>query len=119
MQRMGLLPVTSAPFPPVLTRGRDRDGEVERVTWWALKEKIRKASNALRSCSVGEGDVVAALVSHSAEAVVMFLSSVTAGAVFTSGSPDLGVEVCRRTIPVLRGDQAYISGLPDFLAESV
>jgi acyl-coenzyme A synthetase/AMP-(fatty) acid ligase len=85
----------------------------------APREKIRKASNALRSCSVGKRDVVAALVSDSVEAVVLFLNSATVGAVFTSVSPDLGVEVCRRTAPVLRDDQAYISGLPDLPAESV
>jgi hypothetical protein len=62
--------------------------------------------------------VVAALVSNSVETVVLFLSSATVGAVFTSVSTDLGVGVCRRTVPVLRDDQAYISGLPDFLAES-
>lgn len=102
-----------------LREGQGLDGEVERATWRALKEKVRKASNALRSCSVGKGDVVAAHVSNSVEAVVLFLSSAIVGAVFTSVGPDLGVEVCRRTVPVLRDDQAYISGLPDFPAESV
>ena len=60
-----------------------------------------------------------ALVSNSIEAVVLFLSSETVGVVFTSVSPDLGIEICRRTVPVLRDDQAYISGLPDFPTESV
>jgi acetoacetyl-CoA synthetase len=76
-----------------LREGQDLDGPVEKVTWRALKEKVRKASNALRSCSVGKGDVVAALVSNSIEAVVLFLSTAAVGAVFTSISPDLGVEV--------------------------
>jgi acyl-coenzyme A synthetase/AMP-(fatty) acid ligase len=58
-----------------LREGQDLDGEVERVTWRALEEKVRKASNALRSCSVGKVDVVAVLVSNSVEAVVLFLSS--------------------------------------------
>jgi acyl-coenzyme A synthetase/AMP-(fatty) acid ligase len=58
-----------------LREGQDPDGEVERVTWRALKEKVRKASNALRSCSVGKVDVAAVRVSNSVEAVVLFLSS--------------------------------------------
>jgi acetoacetyl-CoA synthetase len=84
-----------------LREGQDLDGDVERVTWRALKERVRKASNALRSSSVGKGDVIAALVSNSIEAVVLFLSTAAVGAVFTSISPDLGVEVRRRTVPVL------------------
>ena len=79
-----------------LRERQDLDGPIEKVTWRALKERIRKASNALRSCSVGKGDVVAALVSNSIEAVVLFLSTAAVGAVFTSISPDLGVEVCSR-----------------------
>ena len=59
------------------------------------------------------------LVSNSIEAVVLFLSSETVEAVFTSVGPDLGVGVCRRTVPVLRDDQAYISGVPDFPTSSV
>jgi acetoacetyl-CoA synthetase len=79
-----------------LREGQDLDGPVEKVTWRALKERVRKASNALRSISVGKGDVVAALVSNSIEAVVLFLSTAAVGAVFTSISPDLGVEVRSR-----------------------
>jgi acetoacetyl-CoA synthetase len=82
-----------------LREGQDLDGPVEKVTWRALKEKVRKASNALRSCSVGKGDVVAALVSNSIEAVVLFLSTAAVGAVFTSISPDLGVEVHSTGVP--------------------
>lgn len=85
-----------------LREGQDLDGPVERVSWRALKERVRKASNALRSCSVGKGDVVAALVGNSTEAVVLFLSTAAVGAVFTSISPDLGVEVRGRAVPVLR-----------------
>jgi len=39
---------------------------------------------------------------------VLFLSSEPVGAVFANVSPDLGVEVCRRTVPVLRDDQPGI-----------
>lgn len=78
-----------------LREGQDLNEPVEKVTWRALKEKVRQSSNALRGCSVRKGDVVAALVSNSIDAVVLFLSTAAVGAVFTSISPDLGVEVCR------------------------
>lgn len=84
-----------------LREGQDLEGPVEKVTWRALKERVRKASNALRSCSVGTGDVVAVLVSNSIEAVVLFLSAAAVGAVFTSISTDLGVEVRSRVVRIL------------------
>ena len=75
-----------------LREAQDLDGD--HVTWGELKEKVRQVSSALRRTGVRKGDVVAALVSNSIAAIVLFLASATVGAVFTSIAPDLGTEGC-------------------------
>lgn len=83
-----------------LREGQDLDGEVEKVTWAALRERVGKVSAALRTRGIRKGDVVAAIVSNSIDAVVLFLSTAAVAAVFTSISPDLGAEVCTESILV-------------------
>ncbi|KAI9709460.1 MAG: hypothetical protein M1820_003220 [Bogoriella megaspora] len=75
-----------------IREGEDLKGE--NVTWRQLKERVRRLSNALRIVGVRKEEVVAALVSNSVEAVVLFLASASIGAVFTSIAPDLGIEGC-------------------------
>ena len=72
----------------------DRLQGFHTLTWRQLREQVRVVSNALRAAGVAKGDVVAALVGNSIRAVVMFLSTATVGGVFTSISPDLGIEGC-------------------------
>ena len=74
-----------------LREGQGLEGE--KVTWRLLKERVREVKSALRARGLKKGEVVAALVSTSVDAVVLFLASATLGAVFTSINPDLGVEV--------------------------
>ena len=78
--------------------GGSLDG-VERVTWKELRSRVARVSRALREKGIRQGDVVAALVSTSVEAVVLFLSTATIGAVFSSISPDLGAEVNHKRNP--------------------
>jgi acetoacetyl-CoA synthetase len=68
----------------------------EFVTWKDLEEKVRVARSALIRSGFKEGDRVAALVSTSVWAVVLLLASASMGAIFSSISPDMGVEVCFR-----------------------
>lgn len=75
-----------------LREGESLDGEC--VTWAELKEKVRRVSSALRRTGVQREDVVAALVSNSITAVILFLASAAVGAVYTSIAPDLGTEGC-------------------------
>ena len=73
--------------------GQDLGPEPDQLTWRQLKEEVRSASSALRECGIRQGDVVAALMGNTMRAVVLFLSTGVLGAVFTSISPDLGLEV--------------------------
>ncbi|KAJ9144947.1 Acetoacetyl-synthase [Pleurostoma richardsiae] len=63
---------------------------VQRVTWRDLREQVRQVRDALLNSSVGVGDVVAAVISNSASALVLCLASLSVGAVWSSSSPDLG-----------------------------
>lgn len=69
----------------------EEDGE--KVTWAELREKVTVTASALTKHDIKQGDRVAALVSNSVWAVVLFLASASIGAIFTSINPDLGVEV--------------------------
>ena len=66
----------------------------EFVTWRQLEEKVRVVRSAMIRSGIKEGDRVAAIVSTSVWAVVLLLASASIGAIFSSISPDMGVEVC-------------------------
>ncbi|KAH7131834.1 acetoacetyl-synthase [Dendryphion nanum] len=63
---------------------------LEAVTWKALRERVRKAYNAMDSCGIGSGDRVAAVISNSVDAIVLCLATISLGAVWSSSSPDMG-----------------------------
>lgn len=65
----------------------------EKVTWKELRDRVRRTASALKRHDIKQGDRVAALVSNSVWAIVLFLASASMGAIFTSINPDLGVEV--------------------------
>ncbi|KAK0269875.1 hypothetical protein LTR35_014551 [Friedmanniomyces endolithicus] len=66
----------------------------EQVTWSEFREKVRLTASALRRSGVRQGDRVAALVATSIWAMVLFHASAAIGAIFTSISPELGLEGC-------------------------
>lgn len=68
------------------------DGEI--VTWRQFREKVRLTASALKACGIKQGDRVAALVATSVWAMVLYHASASIGAIFTSISPDLGLEGC-------------------------
>ncbi|KAF2483914.1 hypothetical protein BDY17DRAFT_278378 [Neohortaea acidophila] len=68
------------------------DGEL--LTWHEVREKVRLTASALRQCGVKKGDRVAALVATSIWVVVIYHAVASIGAIFTSISPDLGLEGC-------------------------
>lgn len=67
----------------------------DNVTWHELRKRVQRVASALKRHGIDEGDRVAALVSTSVWAMVLFFATASIGAVFTSISPDLGVEVRR------------------------
>lgn len=63
---------------------------VEQVTWWDLRDRVRRTRDALANSGVVAGDVVAAVISNSVDAMVLCLASLAIGAAWSSSSPDLG-----------------------------
>ena len=68
------------------------DGEV--LTWRQFRDKVRLTASALRNCGIKQGDRVAAVVATSIWAMVIFHAAASIGAIFTSISPELGLEGC-------------------------
>ena len=68
------------------------DGEI--VTWHNFRERVRQIASALRHSGINKGDRVAAVVAASTWAILIFHAAASIGAIFTSISPELGVEGC-------------------------
>lgn len=71
---------------------KTNDGE--NLTWRQFREKVRLTASALKQQGIRKGDRVAALVATSIWAMILFHASASIGAIFTSISPDLGLEGC-------------------------
>ncbi|EFX06638.1 acetoacetyl-synthase [Grosmannia clavigera kw1407] len=69
---------------------REGVADTEHVTWRQLRERVRCVRDALASSGIWAGDVVAAVISNSIDAIVLCLASLSLGAVWSSSSPDLG-----------------------------
>ncbi len=70
----------------------DERGPSGGRTWAELRQQVAAAAAALRSLGVGEGDRVAAWMPNVPETIVAMLATAAVGAVWTSCSPDFGVE---------------------------
>ncbi|RJE22875.1 acetoacetyl-CoA synthase [Aspergillus sclerotialis] len=66
----------------------------EIITWRDFRESVRQIASALRQSGIKKGDRVAAVVATSTWAVLVFHAAASIGAIFTSISPELGVEGC-------------------------
>ncbi|EMC94869.1 hypothetical protein BAUCODRAFT_141124 [Baudoinia panamericana UAMH 10762] len=66
----------------------------EQLTWREFRDRVRLTASAMRHCGAKQGDRVAALVATSIWAMVLFHASAAIGAIFTSISPELGLEGC-------------------------
>ena len=85
----------------LLERGDDNDdalvfwGEDQlrlRLSRGELKQQVSLMAQALRSAGVGKGDRVAGLVPNMPIAVIGWLATASIGAIWSSASPDFGVE---------------------------
>ncbi len=61
-----------------------------RISFAELYRAVAACAQALKDCSVGAGDRVAAFVSNIPEAVIMMLATTSLGAIWSSCSPDFG-----------------------------
>jgi len=62
-----------------------------RVSWGALQQQVSKLSQALQEMGVQKGDRVAAYMPNMPETVIAMLATTSIGAIWSSCSPDFGV----------------------------
>lgn len=61
------------------------------MTYGELYEKTAKCALGLKSLGVGKGDRVAGYISNNPQAIIAMLATISIGAIWTSTSPDFGV----------------------------
>ncbi len=64
----------------------------KKITWFELKNNVSAVVKFLKKKGVKSGDRVAAYLPNVPETIVVMLASSSIGAVFSSASPDFGVE---------------------------
>ena len=64
----------------------------KELTWEDLKNQVAAIAIFLRNSGITKGDRVAAFMPNMPETVIMMLASSSIGAVFSSASPDFGVD---------------------------
>ncbi|MYE37244.1 MAG: AMP-binding protein [Rhodobacteraceae bacterium] len=79
----------SGPSPAIIFHGEN--GLVREVSWDGLREKVAKIRNFLIEEGIEEGDVVGGIVTNSPEAAITMLAATSLGAIWSSCSPDFGV----------------------------
>ncbi len=67
-------------------------GFEEHITWNNLYEKVCRFSNYLKKLSLKKGDRVAAYVPNKIETIISFLACAKNGIIWSSCSPDFGVQ---------------------------
>lgn len=63
-----------------------------RLTYSELNSVVKKVANALKSFGVKKGDRVAGYIANTPEAVIAMLATTSLGAIWSSTSPDFGIE---------------------------
>lgn len=66
--------------------------ETAEISWGELYEKTIALQQTLKQFGVKQGDRVVAYVANSYEAIVAFLATASLGAIWSSASPDFGVQ---------------------------
>ena len=66
-------------------------GPTRTLSWGELRTEVGAAAGALRDAGVGPGDRVAAWMPNIPETLVLMAATLSLGAVFSSTSPDFGV----------------------------
>jgi acetoacetyl-CoA synthetase len=76
--------------PALVFRGED--GSRRELSWARLQQEVRGFAAAFRADGVGVGDRVAGYLPNIPEAIVAMLAATSLGAVWSSASPDFGVD---------------------------
>ncbi len=64
----------------------------KEVSWKELKDQVATLANFLKKQGITKGDRVAAYMPNMPETVILMLATSSIGAIFSSASPDFGVE---------------------------
>lgn len=70
----------------------NENGDGHTLTWKELSEKVSCVQQWLQQQGIKQGDVVAGYLPHISETLIAMLATTSLGAVWTSTSPDFGVE---------------------------
>ena len=70
----------------------DENGSGSRLSWLELCDEVARQAQGLRSLGVTPGDRVAAILPNIPESVIAMLACASIGAVWSSCSPDFGVQ---------------------------
>lgn len=71
---------------------RDETGQEKQLTYKELYDQVSVWQQALKNASVGKGDRVAGYMPNMIETIVVMLACTSLGAVWSSASPDFGVQ---------------------------
>ena len=66
--------------------------ERTELTWGDLRQRVANFRNTLQTLGIQQNDIVAGFVSNGNEAVIASLATLSIGAIWTSCSPDFGVQ---------------------------
>ncbi|KAI1820602.1 acetoacetate-CoA ligase [Xylaria intraflava] len=84
-----------------LTQVREGGTELRHVTWSTLRRLSAIYATALRTAGVRRGDCITVIGANSVETLAVFLGTSWLGAIFSSGSTDMGVQgILQRTVQV-------------------
>ena len=76
--------------PAIIFKSEDKIRK--EVSWKELKDQVAVLANFLKKQGILKGDRVAAYMPNMPETVIMMLATSSIGAIFSSASPDFGVE---------------------------
>ncbi len=75
-----------------VTSIREGNTSVLHTSWAELRELVGRLASAMRAAGVRKGDRVAAIASNCLNTLVVFLGTISLGAIFTSTSTDMGTK---------------------------
>ncbi|MGH8251251.1 MAG: acetoacetate--CoA ligase [Steroidobacteraceae bacterium] len=67
-------------------------GDRREIDWSTLRAEVARVAAGLRADGVAPGDVVAGFLPNLPEAVIAMLATASIGAIWTSSSPDFGIQ---------------------------
>lgn len=70
----------------------DENGNRKEISFNELYELVAKVANGLKELGLKKGDRIAAIVPNVPEAIIYMLAATSMGAIWSSGSPEFGVQ---------------------------